>query len=239
MYEAQQKRANQFPRNYQSPYSSQFLVKQSPSKQSIGRRRGKHDKAGTLNMEFLAEAVQNIAEEKISQLLLPLVSSLTQKNMASSAQGGSDKTINEEAGNLSTSPSNTSRVTASPEVRRITPPCNSFCESPETTEESEPVQEIKSSIEKVQKIAKNVQYTTIKSNEDSDESPKAKKSVSKIPTRKSLSKEKVEAKKLMKAKYEEAKQLAIKERNAFIEALTDNPMYVNEFFPQPWREMSK
>lgn len=235
MYEAQRKPSNPFLKSYQSPYSGQVHVKQSLSKHSLGRRGGRGDKRESVDLKFLTEAVQNIAEDKISELLLPLVSSL-KKNQASTSSnpGDSDKSTIEEIP--------IQRVTASPDVKRITPPRNSACESSDKSEESDINQEAKSTVQKVEKLAKNVQITLVKSNEDSSEAQKdlkVKKSGSKIPTRKSLSKDKLNAKKLLKAKYEEAKKLALQERDCFIERLSENPLYLNDFFPMPWREMSK
>lgn len=125
--------------------------------------------------------------------------------------------------------------------------------SPRVTSEVEKPQKVKvaesESYEKTQRVAKNVQYLYVKS---TDEKPKeavvqlrdegssgdglkggtkilAMKSKPPIPDKSGASR-KAEEKRM-----NQLKQQAMKERMAYIEQMSENPLYGNEAYSQPWK----
>lgn len=139
----------------------------------------------------------------------------------------------------------------SPEISEPVQPQHDL-PSPRVTSEVEKPQKVKvaesESYEKTQRVAKNVQYLYVKS---TDENPKqtvvqlrdekssdrlkggtkilAMKSKPPIPDKSGAST------KAEEDRMNQLKQQAMKERMAYIEQMSENPLYGNEAYSQPWK----
>lgn len=227
----------------------------------------------------LREILVNVAEEKISQMLAPFLEQLkiTQQSMLESPKFKPREKNVEEV--HETPRQSKSRVTSEvssrerfekaeevPKVSRVTSEVSSSREKLQQLNEHPPSEPklCDKTLEKVEKISKNVQYIYVKS-EDEESRVKPVKSQQNFNTAKSqftASKSQSSLSKSHEIKSPQAqpkppipfgntskpedeiyskkmKALAIKERLGYIEQQSQNPLYVNEACEEPWKLVSK
>lgn len=199
----------------------------------------------------IMEMMNNIAKEKIQEMLTPFLNELKKRLPC-------DKFSNEES-TIPTSPS--LRVTSEVKESQVT----SECEKPQKGNVLTP--ERPKNIEKIQNVSKNVQYIYVKSNEEKKKSKNdsqtnsAQSKLRPSPSKAQLtpSKTTIEStgsqhkspemnivsskakppiaadKKISENVMKELKEQALKERLEYVEQMMENPLYVNKAYNEPWK----
>lgn len=192
-------------------------------------------------MEIM-EMLQNIAKDKIQEMLVPFLAQLMpQKDFQKSF---SEESENNAQASKETTPRVTSDIPSQPIVEAAQ-------EYPEKTQHQETVDH----------VAKNVQYIYVKSNEENPKVLKADRSKNQLTSSKAQnspsttqlevikSQTKTVAKivsankkpplpcdvETLDGKFKKLKEKALKERLNYVRQMLENPLYMNEACHEPWK----
>lgn len=249
-------------------------MKQRESKESlktVSEKPFEDALRGVPKEDELREILRNVAEEKISQMLMPFIEQFKNKQQEmldspkfkvreNSRENFDKKSISKREKMQSRA---TSEVPHSLEVVKPSQISSEVQKSSRVTSEvhvhKSPPQQPQKSFEKVDRIAKNVQYLYIKSQDESRGQLKPAAATQSIPTQTNftfsnhlpretkiltaMSKPPIPVKNTSKSDDEiymkKMKAIAIKERLNVIEQQSRNPLYVNEVCDEPWKLVSR
>lgn len=197
--------------------------------------------------EFL-EMFQNVAKEKVQELLAPILSQLMMKmNLAQSSE--MELPTEERPKSL--------RVMSSVKPKDSQISLSMKPQSPLVEDQDEvekPKEAVKPKIrEKIQRVSQNVQYTYVNSDYGEAElkvAPSKHQIIPKIPLKPDL--QRAESKmKILTSKQrppmpshkqqmdpqfmKKFKEQALKERLNYVQQMMENPLYVNEAYDEPWK----
>ena len=199
-------------------------------------------------MEIM-EMMQNIAKEKIQEMLMPFLSELIPMKNAQQAAFETPKTqALKEIFSAATKQTNPSP--------RVTSEIENSKETQQEKIQDETVQlELPQNKDRVQHVAKNIQYLFVKSNEKevndnrlmtqlsktdaSNDSPASlpvnEKSKFKVLAANEKPPIQVISKKLNDEFMKKMKEQTLKERLEYVTQMTENPLYTNEMHSEPWK----
>lgn len=190
----------------------------------------------------IMEMLQNIAKDKIQEMLVPFLAQLM-------PQKDFQKSFSEESeNNAQASKESTPRVTSDIPSQPIVEAAQAY---PEKTKNQETVDH----------VAKNVQYIYVKSNDENPKVLKADRSMNQLTSSKAQnsssttqleairSQTKIVAKivsankkpplpcdvETLDGKFKELKEKALKERLNYVKQMMENPLYMNEACHEPWK----